>query len=438
MKSLRQAILFWMAVLLFVVGAASAAITYEYVKDESQASYDDEIRQVAEFLRTETAGYTQPHEVFNDPDPDNPFLIQIWEKEGKLIHTTDNTATADPPKIAGFASQSLGPQEWRSYTILGNERIIRVSLPMDQRNEQAPNAAMQVAIPMVVVVPMSWLLLSLLIDRILAGLDRTAARLQNRKPTDHEPISLAQVPKEIVPFVKSINRHVEQVHAQADMQKRFLSDAAHELRTPLTALSIQLENLKIVLRSKEQQRRLAAAIGGSKRANALVNRLLELARHDGQVPQFDESLASCSKSIEAVIAGLRPQAAAKDLNVRFSNHLQYDANFLAQDFSKLCELLLDNAIRYSPAKSDIEITLGGNAHHFELSIADHGTGIDAAKLPLIFERFYRADPHKSEGTGLGLSIAKAICDQHGWHIQLNNRSIVTGIEAIISGTFSKP
>ncbi len=433
MKSLRRAILFWMALLLFIVGTVSAAGTYEYVKDETQASFDAEIKQIAQFLQNEMVGYAPPQDALAAPDPDNIFLIQIWNHQGELIRTSDKTASSGVPQATGFATQSLGETDWRSYSIVGIQQVIRVGLPLDERNEQASTAALQIAIPMAIIIPLSWLLLSLLIDRILAGLDKASARVRNRKANDHSQISLADVPREIVPFVESINSYVVQVQAQAENQKRFLSDAAHELRTPLTALSIQLANLKTVLRTKDQTQRLAVVEGGSKRANQLVSRLLELARYDSHSLLPDDKTEKLSKILNDVIISLDPQSSASAIKVHLNARLDHGGAVPARNFSQVCEILLDNAIRYSPPNSAIEVKAQGDNQKFEICIIDQGPGIRPAKLPLVFNRFYRADPHKSEGTGLGLSIAKAICDSRGWTLRLSNREGGKGIEAIISG-----
>jgi len=438
MKSLRRAILFWMALLLFFVGTVSAAVTYEYVKDETQTSFDAEIKQIAQFLQFETTANAPPREALAAPNPDNLFLIQIWNASGELTRTSDQTVSATAPKITGFTTQNLGQADWRSYSIAGSQQLIRVSLPLDERNEQASTAALQIAIPMAIIIPLSWLVLSLLIDRILSGLDKASARVRNRKIGDQSQVSIADVPHEIVPFVESINTHVAQVQAQAEKQKRFLADAAHELRTPLTALSIQLNNLKAVVRTDEQLRRLASAEGGSKRANQLVNRLLQLARHDSHAPPLDGKTEPLSKLVNDVIVHLKTQADAANIALHLDTHSHLGVKLPAVDFMQVFEVLLDNAIRYSPENSILEVTSNSNDITFEVAVMDQGPGIDAEKLPLVFDRFYRADPNKSQGTGLGLSIAKAICDRHGWNISVKNREHRTGIEAIISGKVGSP
>jgi len=438
MKSLRHTILFWMALLLFVVGAISAAVTYEYVKDETQSSFDLEIKQIAQFLQHETVNNTASREALGAPDPDNLFLIQIWNSKGELIRTSDKTVSAIAPLATGLTTQNLGKSDWRSYNIVGADQVIRVSLPLDERNEQASTAALQIAIPIVIIIPLSWLVWSLLIDRIMGDLDKASAQVRNRKIDDHSQLPLDNVPREIIPFVESINGHVARVQAQAEKQKQFLADAAHELRTPLSALTIQLGNLKTVLRTKEQYQRLAAAEGGSQRANQLVSRLLQMARHDSNAPAPDLKLGNLDELLNSVMTSLEPQSRASSVSLHKTASLKNDASLPAADFIQVCEILLDNAIRYSPANSIVGIASKSDAQSFEVQITDSGAGIDPAKLSLVFDRFYRAEPHKSQGTGLGLSIAKAICANHGWNISLNNRETGAGIEAKITGKLTTP
>ncbi|MDE2384860.1 MAG: HAMP domain-containing histidine kinase [Alphaproteobacteria bacterium] len=432
MKSLRRAILFWMALLLFGVGTLSALVTYEYVKDEAQTSFDIEIRQIAQFLQNETVANPSPVQ-FGMPDPDNIFLIQVWNAQGQLVRTTDKTASAAAPNEQGYSSPNLGLVSWRSYSLIGPSQTIRVSLPLDERNEQASTAALQIAIPIAFIIPLSWLLLSLLIDRILRSLDRAAEQVTTGGAGNRSPIAPSSVPSEIMPFVESINAYVVQVQAQAEKHKRFVSDAAHELRTPLTALSIQISNLKSVLTTKEQRTRLAALEGGSKRAAHLVNRLLQLARHDANLTPANLKSKRLSILLANGVAAIEPQAQQKKIKLQVGFSSKIDPLLPADDLSQICEILLDNAIRYSPAHSTVHMAANVTSESFEIKVLDGGPGIAPDKLPLVFDRFYRAEPHTSPGTGLGLSIAKSICERHGWAISLNNRNAFPGLEAIISG-----
>lgn len=433
MKSLRGAILFWMAVLLFVVGAVSATVTFEYVKIEMQTSFDSEVRQIAHFLQSEAADSLPSHDALAIPDPGNLFLIQVWDAQGELIRSTDRTISAQAPQATGFSTEALGITEWRSYNLVGLKRSIRVSLPLDERNEQATAAALQIAIPLAVMIPLSWLLLSMLMGRILAGLDAAALQVKNRKAGNTTQISTQGVPHEIVPFVEELNHHVAQVQAQGEKQKQFLADAAHELRTPLTALSIQLNNLMTVLDTKDQRQRLAAAVGGSKRANQLVSRLLQLARNDSAASPMDGETELLSKLLQEAAARLQAQAADAEVRILSPQPGEQDLLLPKQDFSQICEILLDNAICHGPTQGEIVLSASVAAGSFTVKIIDQGPGIATEKLPFVFDRFYRAEPHQTQGTGLGLSIAKAVCARRGWSIRLENRKSRSGLKAIISG-----
>lgn len=143
MTSLRRTILFWMALLLFLVGTISVLVTYVYVKEETQTSFDSEIRQIAHFLQNETAATLPVREALTSPDADNLFLIQVWNENGELIRSSDKTISAQAPHVPGFLTEALGSKYWRSYIIIGMQQSVRVSLPLDERDEQASTAAVQ-------------------------------------------------------------------------------------------------------------------------------------------------------------------------------------------------------------------------------------------------------------------------------------------------------
>ena len=87
--------------------------------------------------------------------------------------------------------------------------------------------------------------------------------------------------------------------------------------------------------------------------------------------------------------------------------------------------ILDNAVKYSLDKSEVNVTAAKKQGNVEIKIADHGIGIKAADQPYIFDRFYRADTarskHHADGYGLGLAIAKNIVEMHGGRITVSSR-----------------
>ena len=112
----------------------------------------------------------------------------------------------------------------------------------------------------------------------------------------------------------------------------------------------------------------------------------------------------------------RPLADERNLTLSISAAAGLSV-FVLGDFSSLRRLvwiLLDNALKYTPAPGTVEVSLSANSNNAILRVSDSGIGIAQGDLPRIFDRFYRTDPSRSqvEGSGLGLAIAKWIAEMH--------------------------
>jgi len=426
MTSLRNAILIRMAALLLAVGIVSSGATYIYVREEAQATFDAEIRQFATYIDA------LDHSAMTSKAPTAPvgaedlFLVQVWDPGGKLTWSSLPSDEAAAPASAGYATNNIGSAHWRSYTVMSATRILRVSLPLDERNEQASTAALQIAIPMAVVIPLSWLVLSVMIDRIMRGLDRSARLLSSRRSDESQRIAEQGLPSEVMPFVTSINELVQRLNDNVEQQKRFVSDAAHELRTPLAAIGIQVSNLETVLTTKVQRERLSPLKEGVKRTNKLVERLLHLARAERTVDDGLYHLGSIESLFSSLQSTFEPISKSRRIELAFLAERPFDVSNIL-DLTHVLTVLIENAIAYSEDGSKVSI----NAKQDYIVILDEGQGVPSEKLSYIFERFYRADTSRVPGTGLGLSIAKAICDRNGWILELQNRADRSGIIATL-------
>ena len=213
------------------------------------------------------------------------------------------------------------------------------------------------------------------------------------------------------------------IEEMVDEQGRFISDAAHELRTPITALKTELE---VTLRDKKPsiQKAVTALKGNLKEVNrleVLSESLLSESRYQKDKLSTNFQAVDLKVLIEGVVEKMDKQAKAKKIAIRCkltSVDLKGDESSLAE----LLTLLLDNAIKYSPSKSKIKVTLKQVGKDAEIKVVDKGVGIRKTDLPYIFNRFYRADQSrtnsKANGFGLGLSIAKNIVDLHNGNIKV--------------------
>lgn len=207
---------------------------------------------------------------------------------------------------------------------------------------------------------------------------------------------------------------IEEAHEQ---QKRFTADVSHELRTPLTALKMESE---VALMNpspsvKELRLTLESNLEEANKLDALINNLLRLTRLEaGELRQHFLPVSS-KKLVNQAISSVNSYAQNRQIKITKN----IDEVMVLGDQSSLAQLLvtlLDNAIKYSPVGSKIEVEAHREHDQGKFIIIDHGKGIDVKSLDHIFDRFYRADDSRSKtetgGYGLGLSIAKMIADVH--------------------------
>lgn len=217
---------------------------------------------------------------------------------------------------------------------------------------------------------------------------------------------------------------LQPIEEAMDAQGRFTADASHELRTPITAMRTEIE---VSLRDKNfnlksAKKLLESNLEEASKLESLSNALLKLARYQDDVQKtfHKYNLSDIIITAYEKIAYLADQKL-----IEFENELE-DVSILGdrESLIELFVILLDNAIKYSPKKSTINISIQKADHHILVKIKDRGIGIKASDLPHIFDRFYRADHSRSKekvnGYGLGLSIAKNIVSLHNGTISVSS------------------
>jgi len=199
--------------------------------------------------------------------------------------------------------------------------------------------------------------------------------------------------------------------------KQFTADASHELRGPLsftrTVSEVALRNPKLDAQSRAAFEDIVVE---SAKASELLEGMLTLARADSYSLDAPLEQVDLADVVEEACGMARPLASERSLTLLINTSLASPAIVLG-DFSSLRRLLwilLDNALKYTNTPGSVEVSLRVTGAKAVLSVSDNGIGIAEADLPRIFDRFYRADPSRSqvEGSGLGLAIAKWIAELH--------------------------
>ncbi len=215
------------------------------------------------------------------------------------------------------------------------------------------------------------------------------------------------------------------------MRADFIANASHELRTPLASLIGFIDTLlgPAARDAAAREKFLGIMRVQADRMSRLIDDLLSLSRIEMHQHVRPVGSVDLSALLREVREGLLTQAQKAELNVVLQ--LPPDAVLVTGDRSQLYEVfenLLDNAIKYGASGQTVDVTLSeidrpGLRH--QVSVVDHGPGVDAEHVPRMTERFYRIDAEasrKKKGTGLGLAIVKHIVQRHRGQIVIRSRA----------------
>ncbi|MGI8860791.1 MAG: sensor histidine kinase [Rubrobacteraceae bacterium] len=205
-----------------------------------------------------------------------------------------------------------------------------------------------------------------------------------------------------------------------ERQRRFAADASHELRTPLTSISghaRMLDEWAIEEDPERTKRSVGAIRRETGRMRNLIEALLALARGDegsGLEVESHDLGAVAKEAARAARAAANGKVSVEYLSPERGIEAVFDRELVLRAAS----ILLDNAVKYTQEGGSVVIGLREEDGRAMLDVSDTGVGISEGQLPLIFERFHRADPSRTDGgAGLGLSIARQIAESHGGEIR---------------------
>ncbi|HEY2465883.1 MAG TPA: ATP-binding protein [Steroidobacteraceae bacterium] len=224
----------------------------------------------------------------------------------------------------------------------------------------------------------------------------------------------------------SLNNMLGRLRDSVQCSRRFLADASHELRTPLTVIKGELQELSNEggLTGDALRERVGSVLEEVARLEHLVSGLLALSRLDAGETQHEPAELDLAELARSTAEQMRLMAEDRGTAIELSG---LQSAVIQGDRSRIKQIivnLLDNAIRFTPARGSVILRTSEDETYALLEVIDTGVGIPKASLPLVFERFYRADEARSRddgGAGLGLSIVKSICSMHGAEIEVSSQ-----------------
>ncbi|GAB7529857.1 sensor histidine kinase [Pseudomonas sp. 3A(2025)] len=248
----------------------------------------------------------------------------------------------------------------------------------------------------------------------------SASSLTTRLPEHEMPVELAELTRAFNAMLTRLDEGFQRLSA-------FSADIAHELRTPLSNLLTQTQVVLTRPRSLEQYRE--ALLGNLEELQGLaqmVNDMLLLAKAEQGLLAPARDTLRLEDEVGTVLEYFTPLAEDAGITLHREGQAQVrgDRTLLRRVLSNL----LDNALRYTPTGGQLKVTLQATAEGVELSVENPGQPLEPTVLPRLFDRFYRADPARTDSqthAGLGLAISRSIIEAHGGTIHCESAAGLT-------------
>ncbi len=357
-----------------------------------------------------------------------------------VLLSVDQTSPADPFDDAARAFRtrrrvtSFGTSDENQVArvaiplqISGHTYVLAVRRPLTElsgavqvvRTAFLYAAAAGLALTLILAIP-----LAATVVRRLRRLRQTALRLATAGPGVEVPVDRAR--DEVGDLSRAFAIMGRRLQQQEEARRAFVATASHELRTPLTSLEGMLELLDEDLQDPSADREEARALlerarAQSRRLSRLAADLLDLSRIDAQVALRSEPVELGELS-RAVMAEFELDTAARKVSsVLDDAGAPVWARGDPGSVARILRILLENALRVSPAGSRVRVELRGDEKLALLSVHDQGPGVDPDERDLIFERFQRGRSTGGQaGFGLGLAIGRELAERMGGELGLDD------------------
>ena len=211
---------------------------------------------------------------------------------------------------------------------------------------------------------------------------------------------------ELARLAGSFNTMLEALEISLKSQRQLVADASHELRTPLTTAKTNIEVLRRAEGlPKEEQDAILHDVGQQiDELAVLVTDIVDLAR--GVEPNLETEEVRLDLLVAQAVERARRLSPKSEFKLNLEPCL---VNGVPSRLERAVANLLDNAVKWNPPGESVEVTVSGG----NVSVRDHGKGIDDADLPFVFDRFYRASAARAlPGSGLGLAIVRQVAESH--------------------------
>ncbi|UZD90765.1 sensor histidine kinase [Cognatishimia activa] len=330
-------------------------------------------------------------------------------------HIFDTSAIQDAPVRTATASRILIGAQVRtviSVTVAQTQDALSVTLNRISRNA----AAFGFGFFLLAVLLSFWAT-----STTIGPLKRLTTSVTRRGPQDLSPF-LQPVPTEMEPLVSSLNNLMGRLDHSLSQSEDFIAEAAHRVRTPLATVRSYAEaTLQRVSREENRHalRSMVRAIDESSRA---AGQLLDHAMITFRADHLEKTNLDLAELVQEMVRGLTPIAEMKDVRLQLTSPGAVTVSGDAILLQNAIRNVIDNALKYSPAESEVRISVSNSAEN-RIIICDQGPGFPPDEIESLANRFTRGrNAEGITGSGLGLTIAQDVIAAHGGKMVLSNQT----------------
>jgi two-component system, OmpR family, sensor kinase len=359
-------------------------------------------------------GVTTQHIVTLRPHEEQLTYV-VRDAAGAILLRSHNAQSVNFPPFVRVGFAETATHRLYYETALDGSITIAVAESLAHRATVARESLFTLALPLLVLVPLSLLGVWAVVQLTLRPVERLGAQIAGRGGGDLTPITGLSLPQEIAPIAGAVNQLLARLRRTLEAERSFTSNAAHELRTPVAAALAQTQRLIAETRGAETQARARQVEASLQRLARLSEKMLQLARAEGSAVRTQES-HDLKPVLRLVVDELaRADGAPARIAVTLPEGPALAA--VSQDaFAILVRNLVENALKHAPAGSPVEVTLTSAG---DLTVVNGGPAIAPDVLQQLTEPLTRG-PTAAEGTGLGLTIARTIATAAGGTLTLHS------------------
>jgi len=456
-KSIRFQIIFWYSLTLFTITwlifSGFFLITrqslYQHV-DQELVSHAIRLTDIA------TSNVTDLHDVILRSDLLKEFseipgmMVVILDQNGNIVLSSlgsddgatytklfDQVRKSDKPLYVNLTAKSI-PMRFVADPVLSRNNVFAGTILVAQPLTIIQNSLDSVLSTLYIVFAI------LILPIILAGyllarkIFKPIVAISNKMElvtSEHlnERIENPQTGDELEKLATSFNHLLDRLQAGFTRERQFIGDVAHELKTPISTLRGEVElTLSKPRTTKEYQSAFREALTDINRLSTLIKNILDLAWLNTDTAQLGKQEVNLTNIVNELLDIALKLAAQKNINMKSDIQFGIIVAGSEDKLSRAILNLIDNAIKYTPDRKSVNISLKANKSNAVLEIADTGIGIPEKDLSHVFERFYRGSKVvKTLGSGLGLAITQGIIKSHNGQISISSK-VGKGTDVLVS------